>query len=124
MADNTEGTCHAIERARERYGIHLRWRDLLNMQEDIVSGKAVLVRHEQNDHIASYLCSVRTPSQTRVLRVVYDARRREIVTVLPATENKARHKHKRMRRCDRNRADKARRRERKAAIYEQRKRGW
>ena len=45
--------CHAIVRARERYGVEISLDDLGRAQADIAAGKSILLRkvHDKSEHI-------------------------------------------------------------------------
>lgn len=69
---------HAIERAKERYGVTLTWRDLCAMAKKIADGDALL-QMTQPDGKQHYLVSY----DGRAFRAVYSVTQ-AIVTFLPA----------------------------------------
>ncbi len=74
---------HAKERAWERYGIELRLQDLNRIVEDIKAGRSQPVRKVSNTRSVH---DVKIGSRT--IRVAYDRKRGQVVTVLPPPELK------------------------------------
>ena len=69
---------HAQRRAAERYGIVLTKEDLKKIVRKIESGQAgVVYRESPRIQILDVECG------SKIIRVVYDLRRKAVVTVLP-----------------------------------------
>lgn len=69
---------HARARARERYGLFLKWEDVDRMVRAIQQREAVLVQRT-----CRRLSVWDVPHSGRTCRVVYDRRFRNLVTFLP-----------------------------------------